>query len=128
MAKTILMVDDDRDFVQAVTTLLNASGYEVVTASNGQEGFEKAKKVNPDLISLDVMMQDDSEGFNIAKKLSENEVTRDIPVIIVTGIKKAGEFAYDYNTGEVRVPAKAFLEKPIEPEFFLKTVEHYIRK
>ena len=128
MANKILMVDDDKDFIEAVSTLLSASGYEVVTASNGEEGFEKAKVENPDLISLDVMMQDDSEGFNIAKQLSSDETTKDIPVIIVTGIKKAFECAYDYETGEMIVPAKAFLEKPINPELYLKTVENYIRK
>ena len=128
MANKILMVDDDTDFVEAVSTLLNASGYEVITAQNGEEGFKKAKAENPDLISLDVMMADDSEGFNIAKKLSSNDVTKNIPVIIVTGIKKAFECAYNYETGEMVVPAKAFLEKPIDPQLFLKTVENYIRK
>lgn len=128
MAKKILMVDDDKDFIEAVATLLTASGYDVVTAANGEEGFEKAKAENPDLISLDVMMQDDSEGFNIAKQLSSDETTKQIPVIIVTGIKRAFECAHDYSTGEVLVPAKAFLEKPIDPELFLKTVENYIRK
>ena len=128
MANKVLMVDDDKDFIEAVATLLSASGYDVVTAQNGEEGFEKAKTENPDLISLDVMMQNDSEGFNIAKQLSSDDTTKDIPVIIVTGIKKAFECAYDYETGEMVVPAKAFLEKPIDPELFLKTVQNYIRK
>ncbi len=128
MAKKILMVDDDKDFVEAVSTLLTANGYHVVTAPNGKEGFAKAKVENPDLISLDVMMQDDSEGFNIAKQLSSDAKTKTIPVIIVTGIKKAFECAFNYETGDMVVPAKAFLEKPIDPVLFLKTVENYIRK
>ncbi len=128
MANTILMIDDDQDFIEAVKALLEANGYQVEAANNGQQGVKKAQEINPDLISLDVMMTDDSEGFNVAKALHENATTKNTPVIIVSGIKKVGEFAYDYQTGEVLVPAKAFLEKPINPELFLKTVQNYIRK
>ncbi|MBU4334442.1 MAG: response regulator, partial [Candidatus Omnitrophica bacterium] len=62
MSKKILMIDDDPDFIAAVQTLLEAKDYVVVTASNGQEGLLKAKEEKPDLITLDVMMTNDSEG------------------------------------------------------------------
>ena len=126
MSKKILMIDDDPDFIAAVQALLEAKDYLVVTASNGEEGLAKAKEEKPDLITLDVMMTNDSEGLDISKKFKEDEDLNTIPIIIVSGVKKIGDTAYDYETGEKVVPAKAFVEKPIDPEKFLETIEKHI--
>ncbi|MBU0468474.1 MAG: response regulator [Candidatus Omnitrophica bacterium] len=126
MSKKILMIDDDPDFIAAVQTLLEAKDYVVVTASNGQEGLLKAKEEKPDLITLDVMMTNDSEGLDVSKKFKEDEALNKIPIIIVSGVKKIGDSAYNYETGEKIVPAKAFVEKPIDPVKFLETIEKYI--
>jgi len=126
MSKKILMIDDDPDFIAAVQALLEAKDYLVVTASNGEEGLAKAKEEKPDLITLDVMMTNDSEGLDISKKFKEDEDLNTIPIIIVSGVKKIGDTAYDYETGEKVVPAKAFVEKPIDPEKFLETIEIHI--
>ena len=126
MSKKILIIDDDPDFVQAVVTLLEASDYEVATANNGQDGLSKAKEVSPDLITLDLMMANDSEGFDVSKKLNEDESLKNIPIIMISGVKKFDTCAYDYETGEKTVPAKAFLEKPVEPEKLLSTIKQYI--
>ena len=127
MSKKILIIDDDPDFVEAVTTLLEANGFAVVSASAGEEGFKKAKAEKPDLISLDIMMEHDSKGFDISQRLKADDETKNIPAIIVSGIKKASNFAFDYETGETLLPVKAILEKPIDPVYFLKTVQHYIK-
>ena len=126
MSKKILMIDDDPDFIAAVQTLLEAKDYLVVTAANGEEGLAKAKEEKPDLITLDVMMTNDSEGLDVSKKFKEDEDLSAIPIIIVSGVKKIGDTAYDYETGEKVVPAKAFVEKPIDPEKFLETIEKHI--
>ncbi len=127
MSKKVLLVDDDPDFIQAVTVLLEAKDFVVVSANGGEEGFVKAQSEKPDLISLDIMMEHDSKGFDISQKLKSDESTKNIPVIIVSGIKKASNFAFDYETGETLLPVKAILEKPIDPEYFLKIVEQYIQ-
>ena len=62
MAK-ILMIDDDPDIITAIRIPLEASGYEFYQACSGQEGLEKVKEVNPDLIILDVMMETATEGI-----------------------------------------------------------------
>jgi CheY-like chemotaxis protein len=126
MGKKILIIDDDPDFVQAVGTLLEANEYEVTTADSGEAGFQKAKEISPDLITLDLMMANDSEGFGISQKMKEDEALKDIPVIMISGVKKFDTAAYNYETGEKTVPAKAFLEKPVEPEKLLNTIKRYI--
>ncbi|HPY77974.1 MAG TPA: response regulator, partial [Anaerohalosphaeraceae bacterium] len=71
MAKKVLIIDDDADFVESIVNLLEARGYEVSSASNGEEGVKTAKAEKPNLIILDVMMTTKDEGFNVARKLNE---------------------------------------------------------
>ena len=88
MAKKVLIIDDDADFVESIVNLLEARGYEVESASNGQEGVEKAKADAPNLIILDVMMTTKDEGFNVARQLNEIEGVKGTPVVMVTGVRK----------------------------------------
>ena len=71
MANKVLMIDDDPEFVEAISNLLDAKGYEVHTASNGKDGVAKAKAENPDIILLDVMMTTKHEGFDTAREMHE---------------------------------------------------------
>ena len=75
MPKKVLVIDDDPDFVEATSVLLESRGYQVATASEGEEGFNKAKEGKPDIILLDVMMKHDTQGFEIAKNLRKEETT-----------------------------------------------------
>ena len=84
MAK-ILLVDDDALLVRMYQTKLKADGYEVETASDGNEGFNKTKVFKPDLILLDVMMPK-VNGFEMLQKLKENLYTKKIPVILLTNV------------------------------------------
>ena len=127
MAKKILMVDDDQDFAQAVTDLVETKGYTLVHAINGEQGFKKAKAEKPDLILLDVMMTHETEGFDISRQLHEEPSTKNIPVIVVTGIRKETGVAFKYEPDEVWLPVKAVIEKPIQPEKFLKVVEENLK-
>ncbi|HOY09400.1 MAG TPA: response regulator [Candidatus Omnitrophota bacterium] len=127
MAKKILMVDDDQDFAQAVTDLVATKGYTLIHAINGELGFQKAKTENPNLILLDVMMTHETEGFDISRRLHEEPSTRNIPVIVVTGIRKETGVMFKYEPDEVWLPVKAVIEKPIQPEKFLAAVEKYVK-
>lgn len=126
MGKKILLIDDDPDFVAAVKTLLEAGDYTVITASNGTEGVKKAKAEKPDLITLDVMMTNAGEGLDVGKQFKTDEELSKIPFIIVSGVKKIDQAAYNYETGENLIPAKAFIEKPVDPEKFLEVIEKCI--
>jgi CheY-like chemotaxis protein len=127
MAK-ILVVDDDIDFLEAQKALLEAKGYTVFGAPNGDEGYQKAKAEQPDLMLLDVMMTYDSEGFDLARKLKEDPATRNIPVIMITGIRKAKGLPFSFEPDEDWLPVKAVLEKPVTPEELLKKVEEGLKK
>jgi len=70
--KKILIVDDDRDYVSAIRSLLESAGYRVRTASNGREGVQLARVFQPDLILLDVMMTERTEGSSRCRSSGEH--------------------------------------------------------
>ena len=127
MAKKVLMIDDDPEFIEAITNVLDAKGYEVVSASNGKDGVEKAKAENPNIILLDVMMTTESEGFDVAREMAKDDSAKNIPVIILTGIRKAMSLPFGFEPDETWLPVKEVLEKPVKPEVLLKAIEENIR-
>ncbi|MBN1527078.1 MAG: response regulator [Candidatus Omnitrophica bacterium] len=128
MLKKVLIIDDDADLVEAITTLLDAKGYDVTSARDGEEGFKKAKADLPDLILLDVMMTRQGEGFDVAAKLRGEPATKDIPIVMVTGIRKEMNLPFGFEPDKEWLPVNAVLEKPVKPEVLLKVVEENIRK
>jgi two-component system, OmpR family, alkaline phosphatase synthesis response regulator PhoP len=128
MAKKVLMIDDDPEFVEAISNLLDAKGYEVHTASNGKEGVEKAKTQNPDIILLDVMMTTKDEGFNVARELHDTDKLKNTPVIMMTGIRREMNLPFGFEPDEAWLPVKKVLEKPVKPEVLLAAIAENIRK
>jgi CheY-like chemotaxis protein len=128
MSATILIVDDDPDFRDAMATLLEAKGYAVDTASDGDEGLAKARKIMPGLILLDVMMSGKTEGFDVAKKLNGEAELKNIPVVMTTGIRKDMNLPFGFEPNENSLPVSAVLEKPVKPEVLLSAVEKYLKK
>ena len=114
--KNILLVDDDRDLVQTTKAFLEARGYAVATAYSGIEARDELKRLRPDLVILDIMMDYDTDGFNVAFKLHEDPETADIPVIIMSGFTK--ELETKTHVFEPMMyrdwPAAKFLEKPVK--------------
>jgi two-component system alkaline phosphatase synthesis response regulator PhoP len=128
MANKVLMIDDDPEFVDAIFNLLDAKGYEVHTASNGKDGVAKARAENPDIILLDVMMTTKHEGFDTAREMHGDETIKDIPIIIMTGIRKEMNLPFGFEPDETWLPVKTVLEKPVKPEVLLGAVAEHIRK
>lgn len=128
MSKKVLMIDDDPEFVDAISNLLDAKGYEVHTASNGKDGVAKAKAENPDIILLDVMMTTKNEGFNVARELHEDQKLATIPIIIMTGIRREMNLPFGFEPDETWLPVKKVLEKPVKPEVLLSAISENIRK
>lgn len=126
MAKKILIVDDRADFVESNKDLLEAHGYQVVVAYDGQSGLEKAKSEKPDLMLLDVMMAHDTEGFEISRKIPEQPELRDMKVILVTGIRQDKNLAYPLEPDETWLPVHGILEKPVPPARLLEEVQKAI--
>jgi DNA-binding response OmpR family regulator len=122
----ILIIDDDRDLVASIDIILQTKNYQVRSAFNGKEGYDKIKKKIPDLILLDVMMATDTEGFDLAYKLKEDPKYVHIPIIMITSftqkMAEEGPDRFQHILGEAW-PVSFFLEKPIDPEVLLSTIE-----
>jgi two-component system, OmpR family, alkaline phosphatase synthesis response regulator PhoP len=122
----ILIIDDDRDLVNSVEIILQSKNYQVRKAFNGKDGFAQIENKVPDLILLDVMMVTDTEGFDLAYKLKDNPKYCNIPIIMITAFTQKmvenGPERFQHIMGEPW-PVSSFLEKPIDPEVLLTTVE-----
>jgi len=115
--KLILVVDDEPDTVTGMTALFEDNGFATITASNGEEAFEKAESEQPDLITLDITM-DKQSGMRALKNLQTHEKTKDIPIIIVTGVSPDLKGFIDKTKG-VQAPA-GFMEKPVDRDALVK--------
>jgi two-component system alkaline phosphatase synthesis response regulator PhoP len=119
--KSILIIDDDSDFVRAIQALLESSGYKVRSAANGRIGLELAKSVEPDLILLDVMMSERTEGFFVLQEMRRIVALSQTPVIVLSSIySDLPAFRVDPEAGWL--PANLFLAKPVEPARLLAEV------
>jgi CheY-like chemotaxis protein len=126
----ILVVDDDRDLVVTLRLLLERAGYAVVDASGPGEGLEKVERERPELILLDVMMPDATEGFHFVWKLRHREEPyfHDVPIVMLTAIHGKTDLRFypdsgdgTYAPGEY-LPVQEFLDKPIDPRELLDRV------
>lgn len=124
----ILIVDDDPQFVETAITLLESVGYRISYTYHVEKAVELAKKEKPDLILLDVMFVDQPgpDGITFSIQLHENPDVKDIPVIILSGIKQVVDFPYEYRPDPTYMPVKAFLDKPIKPDRLLAEIEKTI--
>jgi CheY-like chemotaxis protein len=123
MAK-ILVVDDDRDFVHIIRTILQAEGYQVSTAANGDQALEMMREDKPDLVLLDVMMSTTLEGVSVSKELESDPKLKEVPIVMVSSIATT-EYASEFPDEE-RIPIEAWLSKPIQPSVLLKTVQRFL--
>lgn len=131
MSKTtpkILLIDDDLDFLNATETVLRSkSNYEVITATDGNTGLDKAKEEKPDLILLDIIMPVE-DGFAAAKKLKADPELQDIPVVLLTSFsQRVGETNLAVSQG-LDLDVEDYLEKPIEPQDLLQKVEQVLQR
>lgn len=106
--KTILLVDDSPTDQHFLREVLTRQGYEVISASGGEEGVTKAKSLQPDLILMDVVMPG-VNGFQAIRLLKEDASTRDIPVIICTSKQKETDRIWGLKQG-----AKDYVVKPVD--------------
>ena len=122
-SKKILVVDDESDVIEWMTVFFEDNGYTTISASNGAEAFAMAKSEKPDLMTLDIAMDQES-GMRALKNLQNDEETRDIPVIVCTGVSPDLKRFID-RTKVLNSPA-AFMEKPINRDVLLSKVRELI--
>ncbi|MBU0469492.1 MAG: response regulator [Candidatus Omnitrophica bacterium] len=114
--KSILIIDDDQTQVMTVRPMLMSAGYSVLSAETGEMGLQIAETQKPDLILLDVILPG-MKGREVCKRLKNNEVTKDIPVIFVTVKDSKDEIVAEMDAG-----AHAHLTKPISVKVLISTI------
>jgi DNA-binding response OmpR family regulator len=124
----IVVVDDDVQLVESVTTLLESVGYEVFSSYRAEKGFDLAKEKQPDLILLDVMFAGPPgpDGFEISRRIKNDAELQGTPVIMLSGVKKVLELGYDVKPDEDFMPVEAFIDKPVKPEQLLTKIEEVL--
>jgi len=120
--KRILIVDDEEDILNVLKFRLEANNYEVLTASDGQEGLNKARTERPDLLILDLMLPK-LDGYKVCRMLKFDEVYKAIPIIMFTA--KAQQ--KDEELGK-EMGADAYIAKPFEPEILLEKIRQLLKK
>ena len=129
MKAKILLVDDDPDILEALTIILEAQGYGVVTAKDGIEGLANLKAEKPDLLILDLLMPK-MDGFAVCKELQDPRWSKfkNIPILILTSVREeASRRRYELETG-LELNVDDYVEKPVSPEVLLQRVEKLVKK
>ena len=125
----ILIVDDDADIRKALQVILESGSYTVITASDRTEGMEALRLEKPDLTILDVMMTTWQDGFEMARELKKSEEYKDIPILMLTGVKGKTGIDFKSTAGDPTwCPVDSFLDKPVERKVLLAEVEKLLSK
>ena len=121
-ATQILVVDDEQDILELIRHTLNKEGYEVHVVANGQQAVEKAKKIKPSLILMDVMMPV-MDGMEACRQLKEDPETATLPIIFLTA--RSEEFA---ELAGFEAGADDYISKPIRSRVLLSRIRAILRR
>jgi len=126
----IMIIDDDVHYVDTVKNLLESVGYEVSYSYNGEKGKELAREIQPELILLDVMFAGPpgKDGFQVSRDFHSDPILKDIPIIIISGVRKALELSFTFKPDDDWMPVKTFLEKPVKPNKLLSEIKKILAK
>ena len=120
--KKVLIVDDDVDFLEMHSAVLTHRGYHVLTAQSTKECLETLEKANPDIVVLDVMMEQFDSGFKLSKAIKDKY--RDLPVMLLTSIGAQTGLEFSSNQDILKATgADILLDKPVSPKLFIDEIE-----
>ena len=121
MTHTILIIEDNQDSREMLVDALEFAGYTVLEAVNGEEGEQKAKEANPDLILLDISLPIKA-GWDVARDLRRDGETREIPIIALTAHARPEDRDRALEAG-----CNSYLSKPVKPKEVLKEIDRYLK-
>lgn len=128
MTARIMMIDDDPDFVAGIRAILEKAGYNVDVAYNPKEGFQALQSGTYDLLLLDIMMGRGAEGIALARKIRKDPKLREMPVLIITGIREQIAFLFPGQAVHPNfVDVDELVEKPVEPNLLLEKVSALLK-
>ena len=120
--KRILLVEDEKDMAYAVTLQLEAGGYDVIAAYDGQEGLKQARIEQPDLIILDIMLPK-LDGYKLCRMLKFDDKYRHTPIIMFTARAQDADRDMGFEVG-----ADAYITKPFDPQLLLVKIKELLRE
>lgn len=127
MAKRILVVDDDPDFLLVTGRALQNAGYEVGTAGSGKDALEQTESKGPfDLFIIDAMMSTFTEGFELAHELRRREQTRDTPILMLTAIEEQFGGRFDPDKDSQALGLNGLLRKPVAAPELVRNVRQLV--
>ena len=130
MAQTrLLIIDDDPDYVDGIRSTLKKADYKVDVAYNPKDGYAALESGNYDLLLLDIMMGRGAEGVMVARQINKDPVLREIPVLIITGIREQMAFLFPGQAVHPRIlPTDELMEKPVDPNLLLEKVANLLKE
>ena len=124
-AKRVLIVDDDEDLVEVISRFLEANGYAVARASSGAEGVRRAKEDRPNLILMDIMMSERTEGFFAIQEIRRTPEIGAVPIFVISAM--LGRLPdIDVPEGGGWMAHDLFLPKPVDLGYLLEKVRQRI--
>lgn len=130
--KKILMIDDDVNLVNVIKLVLEAKSFEFAAAYSAAEGLTKITEFNPDLIILDVIMEDFVAGFRVVSELrtggpnSKYAAYSAIPILMLTSVTAKSNVNFSDKVGTALLPVDAFIEKPVKPAELLRKIQELL--
>jgi len=120
--KTVLVVEDDENNMELITFILNANGYQFITAYTGQEGIDLAIEKKPDFIILDIQLPD-MYGLEVLQSIRASKINGNIPVIAMTSFAMSGDREKMLSAG-----CNGYIEKPIDPEKVMGQIQQILEE
>jgi len=121
-SKKILIVDDEMDLVETVRFPLEMEGYQVLVSCNGEDALNQARKENPDLILLDLMLPN-MDGYKVCRLLKFDDRYKHIPILMLTAKSQEKDKILGMETG-----ANEYITKPFDIRDLLKKVKMYLNQ
>ena len=118
----ILIIDDDLDICEAVELVLTKAGHEVASSNNRATGMQRIIGFQPELLILDVMMDEPNDGFAIARELKAQGFSS--PILMLSSVGNVT--GYSFGSDSEMVPVAEFQEKPIMPAVLIETVNRLL--
>jgi DNA-binding response OmpR family regulator len=126
--KKLIIIDDDPDYVAGIKSVLQTANYSVDVAYNPKDGFKALQTNRYDLLLLDIMMGRGAEGVALARKIRKDPKLRELPVLIITGLREQIAFLFPGQPVHPHfVENDELLEKPVEPKLLLEKVSALLK-
>lgn len=126
--RKLLIIDDDPDYVTGIKSILEKANYSVNVAHNPKDGFQLLQAQSFDLLLLDIMMGRGAEGVALARKIRKDAKLRNMPILIITGIREQIAFLFPGQPVHPHfVELDELVEKPVEPKLLLEKVSTLLK-